>query len=108
MAVGGTPLPGPIPVHLPNLARHHVVDKEVGVVLRPHQELPAVGREAGTLDGKVLNVDRLDLGVGLPVNVEEGGRSVEPSHQPHCAAGVELGRPDNGALAAALLKIPFL
>ena len=105
LTVGGTRLPGPIPAHLPNLARHHVVGEEVGVVLRAHQELPAVGREAGTLDGKVLKVDRLDLGVGLAVHQEEGGGSVEPGHQPHCAAGVELGRPDDGALAAALLTI---
>ena len=85
LTVGGTRLPGPIPAHLPNLARHHVVGEEVGVVLRAHQELPAVGREAGTLDGKVLKVDRLDLGVGLAVHLEEWGRSVEPGHQPHCS-----------------------
>ena len=59
-----------IPADLGDLARHHVVDKEVGMMLRAHQEFAPVGGKTRALNGKVLKVDRLDFGVGLPIHLE--------------------------------------
>ena len=58
--------------HLNTLTRQHVVDEEVWVELRAHDELVAAGGEACRLDRKVLEVDGLDLGVLLAVNLGQG------------------------------------
>ena len=60
-----------VPGHseLLRLPRVHVVGVEVAVVLGADDELPAVGGEVGSLDGKVLKVDGLHLGVGLSINL---------------------------------------
>jgi hypothetical protein len=41
------------------------------MILGAHEEFLPVGREPRTLDRKVLEVDRLDLGVRLPVHLEK-------------------------------------
>ena len=58
--------------HLNTLARQHVVDEEVWVELGAHDKLVAAGGEARRLDREVLEVDGLDLGVLLAVNLGQG------------------------------------
>ena len=58
--------------HLNTLARQHVVDEEVWVELGAHDKLVAARGEARRLDREVLEVDGLDLGVLLAVNLGQG------------------------------------
>jgi len=70
-ASSSRPLHPAVPAYLRDLARHHVVDEEMGMILGAHDEFLPVGRKARALDRKVLEVDRLDLGVRLPVHLIE-------------------------------------
>ena len=59
-------------LHLNTLTRQHVVDEEVWVELGAHDKLIAARGEACRLDWEVLEVDGLDLGVLLAVNLGQG------------------------------------
>lgn len=57
--------------HWDHFALHHVVDVEELVLQAGGHHLLAVGAEAGLVHRKPLQVDALDLGVGLPVHLKE-------------------------------------
>ena len=79
-----------LPGDLDDLAGVHVVHVEVAEVLGPGDELLTVGGEVGRLDGKVLEVDRLNLRVELAVDLEEGGGARKSGDKADRRAGVEL------------------
>ena len=57
-----------VPGYLNDLSGHHVVDVKVAVMLRADHKLLSAG---GELDGEVLEVDSLYLGVVLLVYLDE-------------------------------------
>ena len=66
------------PVNLVHFSRVHVVDKEAPPDATCY-DLPAIGGEASSEDGEVLQVETLQLGVGVTVDLwgeEGGGRGV--------------------------------
>ena len=83
-------LPVLLPGNLDDFSGVHVVDVEVTKVLRSGNELLTVGGEVGRFDGKVFEVDRLDLRVELSVNLEEGGGAGKTGDEADRRGGVEL------------------
>ena len=87
------------PRHFKRLAGVQVVHEVVSEVLGAGDELLAVGGEMGGFDGEVFEVDGLHFRVQFSVDLKEGGGAVQPGHESHGGARMELGRPDHRSFA---------
>ena len=62
-------LPGRL--NLDHLSRDHIIHIEVGVELGPGNNLVPVHGKFGRFDGKIFEVNRLNLGVEFTVNLKD-------------------------------------